>query len=166
MIRRSLVTTAGAVFASLALTRAPVWAADVDTANGTLLDRYVAAFNAHDTGAFSSVIGEDYVQHNGRAGQGLAGLQEALRTYFQTFPDFHVQVEDRIFAGDRVVARNTLTATHTQPVALGSGAPVFPPTGKKLTWAGIDIWRVAGGKFAENWDETDFLGLARQLRGS
>jgi predicted ester cyclase len=130
-----------------------------------LLERYVAAFNQHDPDAFKDAIAENYVQHNGRSGPGLAALQGLMRGYFQTFPDFHIDVEDRIISGDKVVARNTLTATHSQPVQLGPSGPVFPPTGKKLVWGGIDIWRVAEGKFAEHWDENDFAGLARQLQG-
>ncbi len=43
--------------------------------------------------------------------------------------------------------------------------PIFQPTGKHLEWGTIDIWRVAGGTFAEHWDQNDFLGLAGQLRG-
>ncbi len=41
---------------------------------------------------------------------------------------------------------------------------MFPPTGKKLTWGDIDIWRVADGKFVEHWDQSDLAGLARQMR--
>jgi predicted ester cyclase len=129
-----------------------------------LVERYVAAFNAHDADAFRDVIANNYVQHNGRAGQGLAGTQATLRGYFETFPDMHVQVEDLIIDGDKVVARLTITATHSHPVQLGPNAPVFQPTGKKLSWGDIEIWRVADGKFVEHWDQSDLAGLARQMR--
>ena len=164
MHRRVFVTMAALAGTSLGVLQKPAFALDTDAANSAILDRYVAAFNAHDADAFAGVIAEHYLQHNGRAGQGLAGLQAALRGYFQTFPDFHVQIDDRIFGGDRVAVRSTMTATHTQPVQLGPGAPVFAPTGKHLAWGAMDIWRVADGKFAEHWDENDFFGLARQLR--
>jgi len=134
------------------------------TVAAALVDRYVAAFNNHDANALAGVIAENYLQHNGRAGQGLAGTQATVRSYFETFPDMHMQLEDLIVSGDKVVARVTLTATHSRPVQLGPGAPVFPPTGKKLSWGDIDIWRVADGKFAEHWDQADLAGLARQMR--
>jgi predicted ester cyclase len=118
----------------------------------------------HDADAFRNVIADSYVQHNGRAGQGLAGTQATLRGYFATFPDMHAQVDDLIIDGDKVVARLTFTATHDHPVQLGPNAPVFPPTGKKLSWGDIEIWRVADGKFAEHWDQSDLAGLARQMR--
>lgn len=133
-------------------------------ANMALLDKYVAAFNAHDPAPFKDVIAEDYIQHNGRSGQGLAGLQATVRLYFQTFPDFHMALEDSVITNDKVVARLQLTATHDHPVQLGPNAPVFPPTGKKLSWQGISIWRVADGKFVEHWDVDDLLSLAQQMR--
>jgi predicted ester cyclase len=134
------------------------------TANTALLDKYVAAFNAHDPAPFKDVVAEDYLQHNGRAGQGLAGLQAAARQYFQIFPDFHMAHEDSVITSDKVVARFQITATHDHPVQLGPNAPVFPPSGKKLSWQGISIWRVANGKFVEHWDVDDLLGLAEQMR--
>jgi len=135
-------------------------------AGSGLLDRYIAAVNNHDVNGFADVIADQYVQHNGRAGQGLAGTQATFKGYFATFPDMHMQVEDAIITNDKVVARVTLTATHDHPVQLGPGTPVFQPTGKTLTWSDIEIWRVADGKFVEHWDQSDLLGLSRQMRAN
>jgi predicted ester cyclase len=156
----SLLAFAGAAFAGAAPLKA-----QNPSAAAALVDRYVTALNNHDVNGFVDVIADKYVQHNGRAGQGLAGTQATFRSYFDTFPDMHMQVEDTIVSGDKVVARVTLTATHTKPVQLGPGTPLFLPTGKKLAWNDIEIWRVADGKFVEHWDQSDLLGLARQLRG-
>lgn len=139
-------------------------AADKIDANTVLLQHYVAAFNAHDADALKDVVVDGYVQDNGRAGQGLAGLQATARQYFETFGDFHMKLEDSVVTDDKVVARLTVTAIHDHPVQLGPNAPVFKPTGRKLEWQGISIWQVAGGKFVEHWDEDDLLGLARQMR--
>jgi predicted ester cyclase len=142
----------------------PAAAADEGAAGAALLDGYIAAFNTHDVDAFKGIIADAYIQHNGRSGPGLAGLQATVKQYLATFADFHVRLDDRIISGDKVVARFTFTATHDRPVQLGPGAPAFPPTGKKLSWGGISIWRVADGKFLEHWDEDDLAGLARQMR--
>lgn len=154
-------STLGAVTAIV-----PAQAADRSAANADLLARYIAAFNAHDPAALGEVIASDYVQHNGSAGQGLAGLQATLQQYFATFPDFHVRLDDRVISGDKVVARFTFTATHDHPVQFGPGGPVFQPTGKTLSWGGISIWHVADGKLAQHWNEDDLVGLARQMRGN
>jgi predicted ester cyclase len=163
--RSTVVAVAIAIVASVTspwLASSPAQDANIGAA---LVDRYIAAFNNHDADALAEIIAEKYVQHNGRAGQGLAGTQATIKGYFATFPDMHMQLEDTVISGDKVVARITLTATHSHPVQLGPGAPVFQPTGKKLTWVDIDIWRVADGKFVEHWDQADLAGLARQMRG-
>ena len=68
-----------------------------------------------------------------------------------------MQVEDRIIAGDKVVARTTHTATHTHTFR------GFPPTGKQFSFRTIDIWRLDNGKFAEHWDITDTEDVLRRL---
>jgi predicted ester cyclase len=139
-------------------------AADQTAGNAALLDKYFAAVNAHDL-ALKDVIAENYVQHDAGQGRGLAGMQAAFQRYFQTFPDFHMTLADSVITNDKIVARFQITATHDHPVQLGPNAPVFPPTGKKLSWQGISIWRVADGKFVEHWDVDDLVGLAQQMRG-
>ena len=163
--RNSLARAALGAAATLLLTSGMSFGQNAAPNPGAaLVDRYVTAFNTHDVDAFRDVIAENYAQHNGRAGQGLAGTQATIRGYFETFPDMHAQLEDLVISGDRVVARLTFTATHSHPVQLGPNAPVFQPTGKKLTWGDIEIWRMADGKFVEHWDQSDLAGLARQLR--
>jgi predicted ester cyclase len=124
-----------------------------------LLDRYMAAVNAHDTSAFPDLFAEAYIQHSGRSPSGLAGQIANFRNILDTWPDFHWQVEDRIISGDKVVARTTIAATHSRVVQ------GIAPTGRRVTFGTIDIWRVADGKFAEHWDLVDVPGLQKQLRG-
>jgi predicted ester cyclase len=128
-------------------------------AGAALLDRYVAAINSHDTSTFGEIHTESYIQNSGRSPSGLAAQIENFRGMFARMPDLQARVEDRIVAGDRVVARMSLSATHTQPLQ------GIAPTGKRFTLRTIDIWRVENGKFAEHWDIVDFQGLLKQLRG-
>jgi steroid delta-isomerase-like uncharacterized protein len=114
-----------------------------------LLDRYVAAVNAHDTRSFPELFAESYIQHSGRSPSGLAAQIALFQNLFVVTPDHHMQVEDRIIAGDKVVARTTHTATHKGTFR------GFPPTGKRFSYRTIDIWRVEDGKLAEHWDISD-----------
>jgi predicted ester cyclase len=134
-------------------------AARAETIGSALLDRYVAAVNAHDTSTFPEIHTESYIQHSGRSPSGLAAQIENFRGIFGRMPDVQTRVEDRIIAGDRVVARMVFAATHTQPL-LG-----IAPTGRRFELRTIDIWRVESGKFAEHWDVVDYQGLQKQLRG-
>jgi len=124
-----------------------------------LLDKYVAAVNAHDTSSFPEIHTESYIQHSGRSPNGLAAQIENFRAIFGRMPDVQARVEDRIIAGDKVVSRMTFSATHTHPL-LG-----IAPTGRRFALRTIDIWRVENGKFAEHWDIVDYQGLQKQLRG-
>ena len=124
-----------------------------------LLDKYVAAVNAHDTSSFPELHTESYIQHSGRSPNGLAAQIENFRGIFGRMPDVQTRVEDRIIAGDKVVARMSFSATHTQPL-LG-----IAPTGRRFTLRTIVFWRVENGKFAEHWDIVDYQGLQKQLRG-
>jgi predicted ester cyclase len=131
----------------------------VEAVGAALLDRYVAAVNAHDTSGFGEIHAEAYVQHSGRSPNGLGAQVESFRALFARMPDVELRVEDRIISGDKVVARNVYAATHTQPLQ------GIAPTGKRFTLRTIDIWRVEDGKFAEHWDIVDTAGLQSQLRG-
>jgi steroid delta-isomerase-like uncharacterized protein len=130
-----------------------------EAVGAALLDKYVAAINAHDTGTFGDIHAENYIQHSGRSPNGLAAQIENFRTIFARMPDVQARVEDRIIQGDKVVARMTFSATHTQPMQ------GIAPTGKRFTLRTIDIWRVENGKLAEHWDIVDYAGLMKQLRG-
>ena len=39
----------------------------------------------------------------------------------------------------------------------------IPATGKQVTFTSTEIYRVSGGKLAEEWVELDMLGLLQQL---
>lgn len=148
----------GAASAALASSADPL------AANRALVEKYFADVNARDLAALKDVIADDYVQHGAYQGQGLAGMQAAFQRDFEMFPDFHWTIEDSVITDDKIVARFRVTATHDHPVSFAPGAPVFPPTGNKLAWEGISIWRVADGKFVEHWDIDDLLSLGQQMR--
>ena len=160
--RRSFLTLATAGAAAAIAPHATARAAsstDANAANSALLDRYAAAINAHDTTAFPAIFTETYIQHSGRRPSGLAAQVENFHRIQETWPDIQMHVEDRIIDGDKVVARCIYTATHDHTVR------GFAATGKKISFATIDIWRVEGSRFAEHWDLVDTAGLEKQLSG-
>lgn len=102
-------------------------------------------FVRHDLGAnFPDVTGPE----------GVKRLMAALRA---AFPDIETTFDDVISDGDRVVVRFTARATHKglfQSIA---------PTGRRVEWAGINVYRVVDGKIRETWQLADSLGLMRQI---
>jgi len=162
--RRALVLGYGGGAAVVAagfaeLTPAAVAAEEPHAAHNRLLDRYLAAVNAHDTSTFPDIFTEAYIQHSGRSPSGLQAQIANFQRIFENWPDFQSRFEDRIFGADKIVVRTTFSATHGRTV-LG-----FAPTGKRVSWSAIDIWRVENGKLAEHWDIVDVASLQKQLRG-
>jgi predicted ester cyclase len=65
-------------------------------------------------------------------------------------------IDDMVVEGDKVVGRFTFGGTHTGDL-MG-----IAPTGKKVEMTGISIIRVADGKFVEEWQIYDALGMMQQ----
>ena len=165
--RRSAVAAATLGLAAMLVQTRPVRAQDVkgcapgaaEAAAFAVHDRYVAAANSDDPDAFSAVIAEDYIQHSGRSQSGLAAFIANSRAVRAIFPDWHLDVQDRIFGDGKLVARNIFTGTQRGKFR------GFEPTGKVVTLKTIDIWRISAGKFVEHWDVVDFADVDKQLRG-
>ena len=71
--------------------------------------------------------------------------------------DFRVTVENIVAEGDKVALHLTWGGTHKGEFA------GIAPTGKQATMTVINIYRVEGGKIAEQWAVADMLGLMQQL---
>ncbi|MBI5298095.1 MAG: ester cyclase [Chloroflexi bacterium] len=71
--------------------------------------------------------------------------------------DWSMAIDEMIAENDRVMVRWTFSG-----VQIGEYAGL-PPTHKAVTYAGINIFRVAKGKIAEIWDISDRLWLWQQL---
>jgi predicted ester cyclase len=73
------------------------------------------------------------------------------------FPDLESTIEDLIAERDKIVAHWRAQATHRGEY-MG-----IPPTGNRVNFTGISIYRIEGGKIAESWGVSDLLGMMQQL---
>ncbi len=89
--------------------------------------------------------------------RGPAMFKTVMQGFRSAFPDSALRVEEEIAEDDKVVIRWTFSGTH-QGKLMG-----IPPTGKKVSWTGITIYRIVDGKVAEERGEEDFLGFLRQI---
>jgi predicted ester cyclase len=71
------------------------------------------------------------------------------------FPDLESTIEDLIAERDKVVAHWRAQATHQ--------GEYIPPTGNRVNFRGISIYRIEGGQIAESWSVSDLLGMMQQL---
>ena len=127
--------------------------------NKALYRRYVEAWNKHNVAAMEELYAPDFVVHGPAAfgDMDLAAMKLLTAAWYAAFPDQHYTVEDLIAEGDKVVCRFTCRGTH-QGEFMG-----IPPTGNVVTYTGIHISRVAGGKCVEDWRSADVLGFLQQL---
>jgi predicted ester cyclase len=84
-------------------------------------------------------------------------LKQVWAVLLRAFPDLHLNVEDLIGEGDKVVARIVVTGTH-----LGDYMGV-EPTGKSIAYDEIFIFRFANGRVVETWGVVDVLSQMKQL---
>jgi predicted SnoaL-like aldol condensation-catalyzing enzyme len=127
--------------------------------NRKLVEDFVrAVFMDHDLTSLERYLRDDYIQHNPDVPQGKAGFTEFFNMTFTAIPDFRYTVKRVVADGDQVWVYSTTTGTHT-------GGPWLDiePTGNKLAFDVVDMFRVENGKIAEHWDVADTLGLFSQL---
>ena len=122
-----------------------------------LADRYVEMINTHHPDAVDRFVAEDYVNHNAFVADGREANRQFWTVFFAGLPDVRVTMEDLVVSGDRVVGRFVYRGTHTGDL-LG-----IPASGKPVEMRSIDIWRVAGGLFAEHWDELNLMQMFQQI---
>lgn len=125
----------------------------------TAARRYASFWNTGDEALARQALAPDFVDRTlppGRA-QGVQGALDASRTFRAAVPDLSCTVEQLIVAGDRVVAHLHFRGHFSGRFAGRQGR------GQPVDFIATDIYRVAGGRIAENWHIEDNLTLLTQL---
>jgi steroid delta-isomerase-like uncharacterized protein len=126
--------------------------------NKALVRRWIEALNQKNLAAFDGLCAPDFVHHSpSMTVQGLEAYKQAISGEFTAFPDMRFTIEDMLAEGDTIAVRLTGHGTHQ------GNLQGIPPTGKQATIPGMTIYRIAGGKLAEQWESLDDLGLLQQL---
>jgi predicted ester cyclase len=128
--------------------------------NITAVHRYWEGFNTHNLNIWDEVCTPDHMNHDPALPTPHADLQTIKQTisaiFFSALPDLTSSEDDLIATGEKVVVRRTFRGTHTGEL-MG-----VAPTGKAVTFTGIFIDRLVGGKIAEQWVVFDALSLLQQ----
>ncbi len=104
----------------------------------------------------------NYVDHVGRGPEGSrvvgpAGIKQAVMQFRRAFPDLSYTVEDALAERDLVMTRFSARGTFKGSF-LGAA-----PTGRTVSYTGMDLNRIAGGKIVESWVNYDALALLQQV---
>lgn len=87
---------------------------------------------------------------------GYAGVRDYFMEVRAAFPDLEVTLEEIIVEGEKVAVRTTWRGTH---LGIYEG---IAPTGKRVSRTLMQIFRIANGLIAEEWNEG--AGLLDSLR--
>jgi predicted ester cyclase len=114
--------------------------------------------------AIEEVIAPTYVHHTSHTAadggyevHGSDGVRQTVTAWRSAFPDLRFTLEDLVVEGDKIAARWTCRGTH-HGVFRG-----MAPTGKQVTFTGMTLYRMAGGKIVEQWTVEDGVSLYQQL---
>jgi predicted ester cyclase len=88
---------------------------------------------------------------------GIQGIKQGFGWFNSVFPGLHLEIDDLISEGPKVVVRWTFTGKQ-QGEFMGK-----PGTGQPVTYDGIDIYRISDGKIVEWWRTADTLSMLKQL---
>ncbi len=115
-------------------------------------------FVNHNLSTLDRFMRDDYLQHNPDVPQGKAGFKQFFEKTFKAIPDFKYTLKEIVADGDRVWIYCTTSGTH-----IGGEWLEVPPTGNKLNFDVVDMFRIQDGLIAEHWDVADTYSLFSQL---
>jgi len=125
--------------------------------------RYNEAWNAHDLEAIMAMHAPDMVFENHTAGESASGeaAREHIGAIFSSWPDIAFATRRLYVREGLVVQEWTASATHTQTMRRGD--LVAEPTGKKITWDGLDVIPFEDGLVKRKDVYSDSVSILRQV---
>ena len=127
------------------------------------ITRYNEAWNAHDLDAIVSMHAPDMVFENHTAGERAEGeaVREHIGSIFETWPDIRFEARRTYVREALVVQEWTATATHANEMR--RGGLVAEPTGKTITWDGLDVIPFEDGLVKRKDVYSDSVSILRQV---
>lgn len=125
---------------------------------------YGEAWNGHDLEAILALHTEDSVFENHTSGGKAVGkpaIRAILKGVFATFPDIRFDAR-RTYVRDGLVIQEW-TAAATLAIAYTSGGVTVQPTGKRISWNGVDVIPFTGNLVARKDVYVDSMGFLRAL---
>ena len=126
------------------------------------IDRYNAAWNAHDLDAIMAMHAPDMVFENHTAGEAASGEEARghIASIFETWPDIEFSTRRLYIRDDLVVQEWTATATHANRMTRGD--LVAEPSGKRVEWDGLDVIPFEDGLIKRKDVYSDSVTILRQ----
>ena len=131
--------------------------------NKAIVRRFIEEWNKRNLALLDELLASDFIEGRNTPFEvrGPEGYRQFVTTLFKAFPDWHETIEDTIAEDDKVCVHLTATATHTGEWNFLGVA--LAPTGKKITYTAVNIWRIANGKIVERKSVRDLLAFLTLL---
>lgn len=132
--------------------------ATLDDNKAVIRRYYDEVLNRGDFEAADRLFGAGYRAHapvrDPLTAEQYKGSVAMLRT---AFPDLQWRIEELSAEGDRAAVRAYMQGTHLGPFQ------AIPATSKRVHVPVLSIYRIEGGRIAEDWPHMDMLGLLQQI---
>jgi steroid delta-isomerase-like uncharacterized protein len=127
------------------------------------IDRYNAAWNAHDVDAIMGMHASDMVFENHTAGEAAQGeaARDHIATIFESWPDIAFETRRLYVRENLVVQEWTARATHANTMRRGD--LVAEPTGRTIEWRGLDVIPFEDGLIKRKDVYSDSVSILRQV---
>ena len=124
--------------------------------NKAIIRSLFEVLNKHNPDLLDEFYAPDYVNHTLQL-RGLESLKQFESMIYNASADWKETIEDIIAEGNKVWVRYKVTGTHTGEYR------GLAPTGKKVTFTSVSIYRIVNGKLAEGWTVSEELDFLKQL---
>jgi C-1 hydroxylase len=134
--------------------------------NKAIVRRFTEELNEGNIAIMDELFSPDFV-HLALQLRGLESYKQLEIITRKAFPDLHDTIEEIVAEGDKVWIRARVTGTHT-----GEWRILLPhtnkkvrlaPTGKKITFTYVGIYRIVNDKIVERETVYDLMDFYKQL---
>ena len=133
---------------------------EVEEQNIAIVKHFFEELNKGNVDVWKEVCAPDFAFYSLSQVTDPLSLEETVelfKMHFKGFPDLNWSIHEFIAKGDKVIARFTVTGTHS-----GDWQGI-PASGNKFETSVITIFHMKDGKCVEVKEEYDSLGLMQQL---
>jgi steroid delta-isomerase-like uncharacterized protein len=127
------------------------------------IGRYNEAWNKQDLEAIVAMHAPDMVFANHTAGESASGAEVRghIAKIFESWPEMKFETR-RLYVREGVVTQEwTATATHSE--TLRRGELEAPPSGRSVSWDGVDVIPFEDGLIKRKDVYSDSVGILRQV---
>ena len=131
--------------------------------NRRLIERYNDGWNAHDLDAIVAMHAPDMVFENHTAQERAAGpdVRGHIAGIFATWPTLSFETRRLLEGPGHAVCEWTAAATHERPMRRGD--LVAEPTGRRISWRGVDVFTIRDGLIARKDVYSDSVTILRAV---